>query len=448
MEQVTSNQVKEMIDQLAAMTAAASITPEIVASIFEKMRNLNDQEREKVIKVATEYIEEIRETGVDADKCRTAGGSNVQEELDKKPDINNDESNASLNISDEIGNVLAIFSGGNFKTKKFDSSATPQSKTSASADFEIADEKGNAIVRLIGGHIYTKNFSSSNIQPTGGGGTSQANPKHLKILALGNSYTLDSFMYLPFILKEYGITCTVGIYYRSGGTLSQLHSGYASSAQPFYTIDTSSQTSWQDQGSKTPQQCVKYVDWDIVSLQQGSVDSLEYSKYQPYVRPIMRFVVDDMTKPVKFAWNININRDSSGESSVAQPKILEAIKQVIESEGIDMIFPYGTAVFNARTDATLNALGTKEMWASDLTHLNEGLPCYLAALANVQALFKYFYPYLSVMGDRMRVTSALTTAWAVKGKQGDVIGITEDNCFKAQIAAIQANKYPFEIKNI
>lgn len=81
MAEVTSNQVKEMIDQLAAMTAAASITPEIVASIFEKMRNLNDQEREKVIKVATEYIEEIRETGVDAEKCHTDNGSNVQEEL-------------------------------------------------------------------------------------------------------------------------------------------------------------------------------------------------------------------------------------------------------------------------------------------------------------------------------------------------------------------------------
>lgn len=96
MAEVTTNQVKEMIDQLAAMTAAASITPEIVASIFEKMRNLNDQEREKVIKVATEYIEEIRETGVDAEKCHTANGSNVQEELNT----------LSLNVSgiEEVAN--------------------------------------------------------------------------------------------------------------------------------------------------------------------------------------------------------------------------------------------------------------------------------------------------------------------------------------------------------
>lgn len=82
MEPVTTNQVKEMIDQLAAMTAAASITPEIVASIFEKMRNLNDQEREKVIKVATEYIEEIKTTGIQADKVHLNSGSNAEAEID------------------------------------------------------------------------------------------------------------------------------------------------------------------------------------------------------------------------------------------------------------------------------------------------------------------------------------------------------------------------------
>ena len=65
---VTTEQVHELIQQLAAMTAAASITPEIVANIFERMRNLNDQERLKVIAVAEAYIEEIQEQGVSAEK--------------------------------------------------------------------------------------------------------------------------------------------------------------------------------------------------------------------------------------------------------------------------------------------------------------------------------------------------------------------------------------------
>ena len=44
---VTTEQVHELIQQLAAQTVAASITPEMVANIFEKMRQLNDQEKNK-----------------------------------------------------------------------------------------------------------------------------------------------------------------------------------------------------------------------------------------------------------------------------------------------------------------------------------------------------------------------------------------------------------------
>ena len=60
---VTTEQVHELIQQLAAMNVAASITPQIVANIFEKMRNLNDQEREKVIAVAEACIQQIEDHG-------------------------------------------------------------------------------------------------------------------------------------------------------------------------------------------------------------------------------------------------------------------------------------------------------------------------------------------------------------------------------------------------
>ena len=129
--------------------------------------------------------------------------------------------------------------------------------------------------------------------------------------------------------------------------------------------------------------------------------------------------------------------------------ILESIKQVCEKEAVDIIFPYGTAIFNARTDATLNSLSAGgEMWASDNIHLQEGLPCYIAALANTQALFNAFYPNLSVMGDTTRVTSSLTSKWHVKNAQAPVITATEDSYFKAQIAAINANKNNFKITSL
>ena len=77
MSEVTTNQVAELIAQLAAMTAAASITPQTVAAVLEKMRNLNDQEREKVIAVAEAYIEEIQNTGIPAEKVLMPEDSNA-----------------------------------------------------------------------------------------------------------------------------------------------------------------------------------------------------------------------------------------------------------------------------------------------------------------------------------------------------------------------------------
>lgn len=81
MAEITTNQVREAIEHLAAMSSAASITPETVASIFEMMRNLNDQEREKVIAVAEAKIREIQDIGIAADHVTLDSGATVEAEV-------------------------------------------------------------------------------------------------------------------------------------------------------------------------------------------------------------------------------------------------------------------------------------------------------------------------------------------------------------------------------
>lgn len=77
---VTTEQVRELIQQLAAQTVAASITPEMVANILENMRQLNDQERLKVIAIAEAYIAEIQNTGISADKVLLDEGTGLKAE--------------------------------------------------------------------------------------------------------------------------------------------------------------------------------------------------------------------------------------------------------------------------------------------------------------------------------------------------------------------------------
>ena len=55
---ITTEQVREAIEQLAAMVAAGSISPQTVAAILEMLRNLNDTEKEKVVAVANAKIME------------------------------------------------------------------------------------------------------------------------------------------------------------------------------------------------------------------------------------------------------------------------------------------------------------------------------------------------------------------------------------------------------
>lgn len=271
--------------------------------------------------------------------------------------------------------------------------------------------------------------------------------RKLKILVIGNSYSRDSFMYAPFILKNYGINIELGIYYRGGASLANHVSEWNTASNSFDYIDTETLQAWsQTRSNFSPKMAVEYKDWDIITLQQGSVDSVSESTFEPATRNLVKLInASRVGKPYKLAWNINHNRKSSGSDYDAVAKtILTNIKATIDREPIGLLFPYGTSIFIARKDSNIGNLGGGGyLWASDNVHLNEGLPCYIAALANVEALFRVYYPHLSVMGDITRPTQTNITAWGVKEQNGTSVGVTDDNCFLAQIYAVNANNNPW-----
>ena len=97
----------------------------------------------------------------------TAGSNNLVNSdgvYTTTPSIKESSSEASLNISDEEGYVIAKFKNGNFQTREFNSKKTPAlSDDNSSADLNICDEEGNVLVQCKDGHVKTKNFDSSNI---------------------------------------------------------------------------------------------------------------------------------------------------------------------------------------------------------------------------------------------------------------------------------------------
>lgn len=122
---VTTEQVREAIEQFAAMVVAASVSPQTVANILEMLRNLNDQEKIKVSEIAEAYIQRILNTGLEAEKV-SYGESNVEEALNIRPtkqttpELIND-SHADISFSDDNGNIVFEVSNGHLRSKKFSS---------------------------------------------------------------------------------------------------------------------------------------------------------------------------------------------------------------------------------------------------------------------------------------------------------------------------------------
>ena len=315
--------------------------------------------------------------------------------------------------------------------KKYNSHVSTHDVKDASGGLSITDINGHVVLKVKNGHVKTEKFDSQ---------------QKLKILILGNSYSLDSFSYLPFILKNYGIDVCVGIYFRASGTLAQLVAGWSSARYYFYLMDTEKQTQWAYLGDYAPKECVEFKDWDIITLQQQSDASHDFDTYEPAASSLINLIYSAVQKSIQLAWNININ--NKNHSNVSQ--ILTNIENCCLREPINMIFPYGTAIFNARTNEVLDAIGDYGHLWYEGTHLQEGLPCYIAALANTQAIFNKFYPKYTVANEKkgVTITQEMINGWNVRGQHGTCTGISEDNCRLAQKCAILANKKPFEITTI
>lgn len=320
------------------------------------------------------------------------------------------------------------------------------------------------------------------------------NKSHLKILLLGNSYGSDAWSYVPFILKNYGITCEIYMYWRGGISLDDLVTFWeetqfqdtttaiqASGAYRYlYHIDTRTDTCWAGNDGlllinepalprKSAKELCAMGGWDIITLLQFSGYTVDYRTFEPYVSQIIDLIreVNDesfnlgfqmsWTRPVQItpARPIVNNLPESDNPTANLASHLSNDK----TEPFSITFPCSTAVFNCRQNSDLAQIGSSQyhnLWCSDDVHLEEGLPCYIAACAIVQALFDKYWPDKSILGDPTRPTDENVRAWKIPWaqlpKSGNTIlpitSVTDNNCYLAQKAAILANKYKFEINSV
>lgn len=281
----------------------------------------------------------------------------------------------------------------------------------------------------------------------------------LKILCFGNSFTLGSMGYSPFLLKDHfkeDIDLTIGIAFISGGTLGPTWGGVENQLQKI-TEDTpytywkyvNDAQSWIYSSAK-PSEMLADEDWDVITFQQGSNNAPDYTTYQPYLNQCIDLISQKVSKPVKVAWLIphaDVNVFTQGK----EQGILDSAERVMDETITEVLIPYGTAIANART-TSLKEIGDSGNLLYEGKHLQNGLPmlvsnyCSMIVLLNLLGMNQK-----SIVGiNSIEVNDDWVSAHNIPNASavGNCVGVTSENCRIAEKCAIMAVKKPYTIMSL
>ena len=266
----------------------------------------------------------------------------------------------------------------------------------------------------------------------------------LRILCIGNSYTVDAAYYLSSILRKKGFADSTFSVYTLTSSGASLHywCDVAESGNRVKLNHWAGSKMSFDEGTLPD---LLAQEWDVITLQQYSGDAIFYSTFHPWIRRLIDFVQHNCLNPdVTLAWHMAWSYSSlygSGMSTYNRWLLISvAVQEMIMSDGIDVIIPIGTAIQNARA-TPLNTTGDL---TCDGIHLDLGVGRYIAACTFYEALFAPVYEQ-SVLGDTFarEFTEDETAGYSYPPLS--VRGENRDVCQQCAVAAVEA---PFAITSI
>ncbi len=182
--------------------------------------------------------------------------------------------------------------------------------------------------------------------------------KSVKILAIGNSFSVDSMQYLWNILKDGGVEkITLGNLYIGGCPIDKHATNIAGNANA-YTYYKNTSGSWTTTKSYSVHRAVVEEEWDIITVQQASNESGRPASYAR-LGEILTYL--EKNKPnAKVYWHMTWayqqNSTHSGFANYGKDQmtmynaILSAVgSEVKTKDSILGVIPAGTAIQNLRT---------------------------------------------------------------------------------------------------
>ncbi len=211
--------------------------------------------------------------------------------------------------------------------------------------------------------------------------------KTLKILAVGNSFSIDTLDFVYEMAQSVGIIehVVIGNLYIGGCSLKKhLDTLNSDSIYERYYIEDSRTNVSKTHYNYNARDAISSEDWDFISFQQNSGNSGVASTYTTYLGALMDLVLGlcpNATPIWNMTWAYQQDCENSAFSTYSWNQltmynaIIEAVKAVIvPNSRFAAIVPNGTAIQNARTSSFGDTL-TKDGY-----HLTESIGRYIAGL--------------------------------------------------------------------
>jgi len=283
--------------------------------------------------------------------------------------------------------------------------------------------------------------------------------KKLNILVLGNSFSQESFAYLPPVLNamlpEYAITYGVAYEGSTGfdGHLSMYNNG---TAYTWFNYWRAGETKWtRYPNNRALTDIINLEEWDIVYVQgNGNLANVVDNIIIPG-HNLLRILQNLMSNTFTFL---------TGQWLIANadiPAMETAMETIRNRLGVNSIIPIGTGIANARSNTTLNALGDTGNMLADGQHQQAGLPALISTYVIANFLCRQIGEFTRTVYtsefvpniDNVKAINAYKTEERPGGAvlsgmtHGDPVGVTDTYIKAAQEIATLAINNPYKVSD-
>ena len=214
----------------------------------------------------------------------------------------------------------------------------------------------------------------------------------IKILCIGNSFSIDTMKRAPEVAPALGIELVVGNLFIPGCPISRHYNNIANDL-PAYTYYHNDCGEWTETPEYKISDAIRSDDWDVISIQHGSSGGQSYIRPECYddfpalvqtvksLAPKHTKIVFNITWPAEVYHHHRDLRTHTGSQLSLMNNIIRITKELVATNpDIYCTIPTGLAIQNARTTVL------RDRMSRDGYHLSYEHGRYLASMTFLKAL--------------------------------------------------------------